>query len=470
VANPDRLSGLDASFLALEKGGAHMHVGSVLVLEGEAPRYEDLIAHIENRLHLVPRYRQKLAFPPLAQARPVWVDDPHFNAGYHVRHTALPEPAGEDELRRLAGRVFSQQLDCAKPLWEIWLVDRCGDGRFALVCKTHHALVDGISGVDIVTVLFDLEPDPPEPDPPPAWYPRPEPSGVSLFADAVLERVSAPVDAVRGAVGAVTAPGAAARTLAGMASMAATGLASAPPSPLNTRIGPHRRFAWVEADLDRFKGVKGALGGTVNDVVLAVVTGALRAHLLRRGRDPEGLELKAMVPVSVRADAERGALGNRVTAMYAPLPVGLADPLERFRAVHEAIGDLKASGQAVSAEALTQLAGFAAPTVLDQAARLQARQRFFNVTVTNVPGPQFPLYILGRRMLAFYPMVPVVLNTALGIAIISYDGKIFFGLLGDYDAMADLDDFAADLGSAIDELATAAGVPARRRRRAKTRV
>jgi diacylglycerol O-acyltransferase / wax synthase len=481
VANPDRLSGLDASFLALEKDGAHMHVGSVLVLEGDAPAYEDLIAQIERRLHLVPRYRQKLAFPPLAQARPVWVDDPHFNVGYHVRHTALPEPAGEAELRRLAGRVFSQQLDRAKPLWEIWLVERCGDDRFALVCKTHHALVDGISGVDIITVLFDLEPDPPEPDPPPAWYPRPEPSGVSLFADTLVERVSAPVHAARGAVGAITAPGgaartrgsvsvfAAARTLAGMASMAAAGVASAPPSPLNTRIGPHRRFGWVEADLDRFKAVKGALGGTVNDVVLAVVTGALRAHLLRRGRDPEGLELKAMVPVSVRADAERGALGNRVTAIYAPLPVGLAEPLERFRAVHAAVGDLKASGQAVSAEALTQLAGFAAPTVLDQAARLQARQRFFNVTVTNVPGPQFPLYILGRRLLAFYPKVPLVLNTALGIAIMSYDGKIFFGLLGDYDAMADLDDFAADLRASIDELATAAGVPARRRRRAKTR-
>jgi diacylglycerol O-acyltransferase / wax synthase len=469
VANPDRLSGLDASFLALEKDGAHMHVGSVLVLEGDAPRYEALIERIESRLHLVPRYRQRLAFPPLSQARPVWVDDPHFNAGYHVRHTALPPPAGEHELRRLAGRVFSQQLDRAKPLWEIWLVERVGDDRFALVCKTHHALVDGISGVDIMTVLLDLEPDPPEPDPPPAWYPRPEPSGISLFADTWLERASAPLDAARSAAAAVSAPGGstagAARTLGGLASMAAAGLAGAPPSPLNTRIGPHRRFAWVEADLDRFKAIKGALGGTVNDVVLAVVAGALRALLIRRGRDPAGLELKAMVPISVRADTERGALGNRVSAMYAPLPVGLADPLERFRAVHAAVGDLKASGQAVGAEALTQLAGFAAPTVLNQAARLQSRQRFFNLTVTNVPGPQFPLYILGRKLLAFYPKVPLVLNTALGIAILSYDGGIFFGLLGDYDAMSDLDDFAGDLQDAIAELSGAAGVPTDGRRR-----
>jgi diacylglycerol O-acyltransferase len=241
--------------------------------------------------------------------------------------------------------------------------------------------------------------------------------------------------------------------------MAAAGIGGAPTSPLNTRIGPHRRFAWVDSDLAQFKAIKGAAGGTVNDVVLAVVTGALRDHLLRRGRDPSGMELKAMVPVSIRADEERGALGNRVAAIYAPLPVGLADPLERFETIHTALADLKQSGQAVGAERLTQLAGFAVPTVLNQAARLQSRQRFFNLTVTNVPGPQFPLYLMGRRLHAFYPKVPLVLNTALGIAIMSYDGKLFFGLLGDYDEMADIDDFAADLRAAIAELATAAGVP-----------
>jgi diacylglycerol O-acyltransferase / wax synthase len=284
-----------------------------------------------------------------------------------------------------------------------------------------------------------------------------------LLAEALLERASTPMDVARAAAGLVAAPreaaGAAAKTLTGLASMASAGVAGAPPSPLNKRIGPHRRFAWVESDLDRFKAVKGALGGTVNDVVLAVVTGALRAHLVRRGRDPEGLDLKAMVPVSVRAEDQRGALGNQVTAMYAPLPVGLADPLERFRTVHEALGDLKASAQAIGAERLTRLAGFAAPTILDQAARLQSRQRFFNVTVTNVPGPQVPLYMLGRRLRSFHPKVPLVLNTALGIAIMSYDGRISFGLLGDYDAMDDLDAFAADLAHAIDELSAAAGVP-----------
>jgi WS/DGAT/MGAT family acyltransferase len=253
--------------------------------------------------------------------------------------------------------------------------------------------------------------------------------------------------------------------------MAAAGLSGAPPSPLNVRIGPHRRFAWASSDLATFKAIKDALGGTINDVVLTVVTGALRAHLFRHGRDPEGLELKAMVPISVRADADRGALGNQVAAMYAPLPVGLENPVDRFRFVHAAMKGLKESGQAVGAQAITRLADAAAPTVLDQAARLQSRQRFFNLTVTNVPGPQVPLYLLGRRLEAFYPKVPLVLNTALGIAIMSYDGHIFFGLLGDYDALADIDALAADLDAAIAGLARAAGLgpPARRRRRTPAR-
>src|SRR5215207_682291 len=268
MPNPDRLSGLDASFLSLERSGAHMHVGSVLVFEGEAPDYEDLVAAIGRRLHLVPRYRQKLAFPPMVQARPVWVDDPHFNAGYHVRHTALPAPAGEAELRRLAGRVFAQRLDRAKPLWELWLVDRVGQDRFAIVAKTHHCLVDGVSGVDITTVLFDLDPDPPpQPDPEP-WVPGPEPSRAALLADALADRATAPIALARAAATAVSHPydamAAGATALGGLAAITQAGLAGAPHSPLNVRIGPHRRFTWVDADLQAFKDVKDALGGTVN--------------------------------------------------------------------------------------------------------------------------------------------------------------------------------------------------------------
>jgi diacylglycerol O-acyltransferase len=441
----DRLTGLDASFLAFEKGGAHMHVGTVLVFDGPAPPYEALTEHVERALHLVPRYRQRLAHPPLGLDRPVWTDDPHFNIGYHVRHTALPEPASERELRRLAGRLFSQQLDREKPLWELWLVDELGDGRFALIGKTHHALVDGIAGVDLLTVLFDLEPDPPPGGGCGLQSGPGSRGGAELLATALVDRVTAPLAVAREALGHPL------RTLGGLVALASAG-AGAPASPLNVKIGPHRRFAWADADLHAFKQVKNRLGGTINDVVLTVVTGALRAHLFRHGRDPEGMELKAMVPISVRADADRGALGNQVAAMYAPLPVGIADPVERFRTVHAALAGLKESGQAVGAQAITRLADAAAPTILTQAARLQARQRFFNLTVTNVPGPQVPLYVLGRRLEAFYPLVPLVLNTALGIAVMSYDGKLFFGLLGDYDALPDLDALAGDLEAAIVEL------------------
>jgi diacylglycerol O-acyltransferase len=464
VPNADRLTGLDASFLAIEKGGAHMHVGSVLILEGPAPGYDEFVATIEERLHLVPRYRQKLAFPPLGQGRPVWVDDPHFNARYHVRHTALPDPAGAEQLRRAAGRVFSQALDRTKPLWEIWLVDAVGEDEFALVCKTHHALVDGISGVDIMAVLFDLQREAAPRDPAPPWYPRPEPSAAALLADTLADRAETPVAVARALGGALASPRAALRAGEALARLGVASLGSAPPSPLNVRIGPHRRFAWAAAELDRFKAIKDALGGTVNDVVLTVVAGALRALLLRRGRDPEDTVLRAMVPVSVRTDAQRGALGNRVSAVYAPLPVGVGDPRARFEEVHAAMGDLKASGQAVGAEALTSLAGFAAPTILDQAARLIGSQRLYNLVVTNVPGPQQPLYMLGRRLSAFYPLVPLSPNTALGIAIMSYDGRVFFGLLGDYDAMDDLDELARDVERALDELFTAAGAPAPARR------
>jgi WS/DGAT/MGAT family acyltransferase len=460
VANPDRLTGLDASFLHLERESAHMHVGSVLVFDGDEPSHEELIAQIERRLHLVPRYRQRLAFVPLQQGRPVWVDDPHFNPEYHIRHTALPRPGTEAELKRLAGRLFSQELDRSKPLWEIWLVSGLRGDRFAMIAKTHHALVDGISGVDITTVLFDTSPEPaPMPAPEP-WIPGPEPSGAQLLADALLERSIVPGEIVRGLRALVRGPrqvlGKARDSLGAVGALAFAG--GAPPSPLNVKIGPHRRFTWVDGDLDQVKAIKNELGGTVNDVVLAAVALALGRFLRGRGVDTEGMRLKAMVPVSVRADAERGALGNRVAAMSAPLPTDVEDPVECFEIVHEAMGGLKESGQAVGAQVLTDLADFAPPTIMSQAARLQARQRFFNLVVTNVPGPQFELFMLGRPLTALYPQVPLTVNAGLGIAIMSYCGRLNFGLLGDYDVMPDLEQVGEDLGAAVDELALAAGV------------
>ena len=464
MANKDRLTGLDSSFLHLERDSAHMHVAGISVFTGDAPSYDELVEAIESRLHLVPRYRQRLGFVPLGQGRPVWVDDPHFNVCYHLRHTALPRPGGDDKLKRLAGRVFSQALDRSRPLWELWLVEGLADGRFALLSKTHHALVDGISGVDIATVLFDTSPDPmPVARPEQEWIARPLPSRAQLLADALRERATVPSEAVRGIRATVRGPRAVAtratKALGNVSALARAGMQAAPPSPFNVRIGPHRRFTWVRADLAGFKAIKNSLGGTVNDVVLAVVAAALGRYLRLHGRDTDGVALKAMVPVSVRADIERGALGNRVAAMWATLPVGMTDPVERLHTVSEAMVGVKQSGQAVGAEILTALSGFAPPTIIAQAARLQARQRLFNLVVTNVPGPQFPLYLLGRELEAIYPMVPLAENTALGVAILSYNGQLNFGLVGDYDALADLEVLADELRSSIDELAVSAGAP-----------
>ncbi len=466
----DRLSALDTSFLHLETGGAHMHVASILVFAGVAPTHEEFLAGVEPRLHLVPRYRQRLAHVPLGQGRPVWVDDPHFNIAYHVRHAALPAPGGERELRNLAGRLFAQPLDRTKPLWEMVLVERIqdedGERRFAVIAKTHHALVDGVSGVDIMSIVFDLAPDagpPPVPESP--WVPRPAPTASELLAEALLERVTVPREAARGLRALTRAPrevaGRAAETLTGLGSLAFSGTGSpAPPTPLNVEIGPHRRYTWVDTDLATFKAIKTALGATLNDVVLASVSLALGRFLRERGELTEQLELTAMVPVSVRADAQRGALGNRVAAMWAPLPVGVEDPAEVVAIVHDAMQGLKESGQAVGAATLTALADFAPPTIMTQAARLQARQRYFNVVVTNVPGPQLPLYMLGRRLERFYPVVPLARMQALGIAVMSYDGQLGYGLLADYDALPDLESLAGHLRDAIGDLARAAEVAA----------
>ncbi|HEU0250541.1 MAG TPA: wax ester/triacylglycerol synthase family O-acyltransferase [Solirubrobacteraceae bacterium] len=465
MSNPDRLTGLDSAFLHLEaNGSAHMHVASVMVFEGPAPGYDELLEHILSRLHLVPRYRQRLAFVPFGQGRPVWADDPHFNPRYHIRHTGLPQPEDETELKQLAGRIFSQRLDRSKPLWEIWLVQRMAGDRFALIAKTHHALVDGISGVDITTVLFDAAPEPPGGARPPVpWVARPLPGSAKLLADALLERSTAPAEMLRGARAMLRAPkralGHVKDTLVGVGATTLAGVsAPAPPSPFNVDITPHRRYTWVDAELAQFKAIKDSLGGTLNDVVLAAVSLALGRHMRVQGFDTEGLLLKAMVPVSVRADAERGALGNRVTAMWAPLPVGVTDPAQCLAQIRAEMDEIKQSGQAVGAEALTNLAGFAPPTILSQAARLQARQRFFNLVVTNVPGPQFPLYLLGHRLQHLYPVVPLAHRQALGIAVMSYDGHLGFGLLGDYDALPELETIAEELRRAIAALAKAAGV------------
>src|SRR5271166_4697208 len=467
MANPDRLTALDSTFLHLEDHStAHMHVASVMVFEGESPALSELVEHLVNRLHLVPRYRQRLAYVPLGQGRPVWTDDPHFNPYYHIRHTALPAPADEAALKRLAGRLFSQRLDRSKPLWEIWLVQTLAGGRLALIAKTHHALVDGISGVDITTVLFDTAREPVTPPAPPtAWSAKPLPGAAKLLGEALIERSTVPAEMARGARAVLRTPRKVLfQVKESLASIGATTLAGinapAPASPFNVDIGPHRRYTFVDADLSQFKAIKDSLGGTLNDVVLGAVALALGRYLRDHGHDTEGLVLKAMVPVSVRTKSQRGALGNQVAAMWAPLPVGVENPADCLQRVSRAMDDLKQSGQAVGAQVLTNLAGFAPPTILSQAARLQARQPFFNLVVTNVPGPQFPLYLLGHRLQVLYPVVPLARRQALGIAVMSYDGHLGFGLLADYDALPGLEGLMRDLRWAIAALARAAKAPA----------
>ena len=465
MTNPDRLSGLDSAFLHLERGGAHMHVASIMVFSGEAPRYDEFLRFLQSRLDRVPRYRQRLAFVPLEQGRPVWVDDPHFNVRYHLRHSALPSPGEDAQLAALAGRLFAERLDRDKPLWEMNLVEGLSAGsdglpRFAVIVKTHHALVDGISGVDITSVLFSASPDEAPLPAAAEWIPRPLPSSADLFGDALIERFSDPSEVSRAARALVRSPRRAIGELGGRleqtGALAWAGVRSAPPTPLNQPIGSHRRYGWVNASLASFKQIKNGLDGTINDAVLTTVSLGLGRWLRRRGTDTAGLTLTAMVPVSVRSEDQSGDLGNRVSALWAPLPVFEQDPAAAFRYIAKKMGDLKLSDQAVGADTLTELAGFAPPTIASQAARLQSRQRLFNLVVTNVPGPQQPLYLLGRRLDALYPVVPLTTKTALGIAAMSYCGRLSFGLLADYDALPDLGDVVADFKGALFDLGRAA--------------
>src|SRR3954449_6110160 len=467
-AHGDRLSAVDATFLAQERANSHMHVGAVLIFEGPAPAYDDFLTQIRSRLHLVPRYRHKLAFPPVETGRPVWIDDSSFNLEYHVRHTALPHPGSEEQLRALAARIHSQRLDRAKPLGETWLVQGLEDGRFALISKTHHALVDGIAGVDLMTVLFDATPVPQElPHEGEPWEPAPEPHALQLAARGVRGLAALPFELAGRAATALTHPGESLEqlreALEGVGEVAWAALNPAPATPLNVPIGPHRRLGFVRNDLADFKRVKDALGGTVNDVVLAVVAGGLRAWLRDRGVRTEGLELRALVPVSIRTHEQHDNMGNRIVAMRGPLPVYVEDPVARLRVVRQAMDGLKESKQAVGAEVITGLEALAPPTILAQASRLQFSTRLFNLLVTNVPGPQFPLYVLGRELEDLFPVAFLPENQSLAVAVMSYNGRMDFGLLGDYDAMPDLEALGDALRDSLAELVDAAR-PAPRRR------
>jgi WS/DGAT/MGAT family acyltransferase len=457
----DRLTAVDASFLSNESASSHMHVGAILIFEGPPPRYVDLVEHVRGRLGQVPRFRQKLVVPPLETGRPLWADDVNFNLSYHIRHTALPEPGGEAQLKRLTGRVFSQQLDRSKPLWELWLVQGLERDRFAILTKTHHAMVDGISGVDIGTVLFDLEPVPKPAAVEDDWVPQKSPSTAELVGRGLGDAIELPIKVAEKAVDAIRHPEIAARkaveALEALSEVVSQFADPAPDVPLNQPIGPHRRYVWARSELATFKQIKDTFGGTVNDVVLAVVTSSIRNWLHSRGVRTEGLELRALVPVSIRAEDEQGNLGNRITLMRGPLPVYIEDPIRRLHTISEEMAGLKESKQALGAEMISRFNDFAPPTLLAQASRLNFSTRLFNLLVTNVPGPQIPLYVLGRELEEVFPVAFLPQNHALAIAIMSYHGKIGFGLLADYDSMEDINIVGDGINEALHELLEAAG-------------
>jgi diacylglycerol O-acyltransferase len=449
----ERLSALDATFLDIEDNSAHMHVGAVAIFEGRPPSFEEFLALVASRLDRVPRLRQRLAHVPYH--RPVWVDDEEFDLERHVRQLALPAPGGDGALKQLAGLLFGQRLERDQPLWDVWLVEGVGPDRFAVITRTHHCMVDGVSGVDVGTVILDPRPSQ-EPIPPAApWTPRPTPAERRLWLDSVRERLAAPVDLARR----VLAPAgrrSVKHLLEGLVPLGQlAALGRAPPTSLNGRTGPRRRFDLATLDLPTVKRVRSAFGATSNDVLLAVVAGALGEFLAGRGETPPE-NLRVMVPVSVRNAASKGAVGNRVSAMFCPLPAAEPDPGERLRKVMQATRAAKARRQSDGALALCQLGDLAPAPVVSRAVRLHTALRFWNLLVTNVPGPRIPLYLRGRRMVGCHPIVPLSQGTTLGIALLGYGNTIGVGLLGDAEAVRDLPRLATAIPRALAELAARA--------------
>jgi len=454
----DRLSFMDATFLYVENEFNHMHIAVVAIFEGPPPHGDDIETMISSKLHLVPRYRQKVRFVPFDAGQPVWCDDHHFNLGYHVRHTALPKPGSDEQLRTLVGRVMSQQLDRAKPLWELWVVEGLSEGRWAILSKTHHCMVDGVAGSDLLGLLMDETPDAEHPLPEP-WEPEPVPTTLSLWADSIVDGIKSPREGLRALRKVVSTP---ARLLEGIEEVS-DGLStfrrfasSEVESSLNGPIGPHRRWYWAATNIKEIKKVRIAHGGTVNDVVLAAITNGFRELMLTRGEPVEGMCVRTLVPVSLRREDQHGEFNNRVSAMFAELPMDIDDPVGRLVSLHEQMSDLKEHHQAAAAETLTSLSGFAPPALLALGARLFAgvEQHAVQTVTTNVPGPQRPMYAAGRRMLSAYPYVPLAGSVRIGVAIFSYAGNLTFGITGDWETTEDIDVLAKGIEAGIADLLT----------------
>jgi WS/DGAT/MGAT family acyltransferase len=457
---PDRLSALDASFLYLEDQTTPMHVGGIAVFR--KPRtgfdYDGLVALIEQRLSLVPRYRQKVVQVPGRLARPVWADDPDFDVTYHVRRSALPKPGSDEQLNDLAARLMSRPLDHTRPLWETYLVEGLERNRIAVITKTHHAMVDGIGAVELGQVILDVSATP-RPPTESLWMPQPEPGVTQLVFDAVAEMVQRPGELVENARSAAMDAAATVQKVAeavtGIVSAAKAAARPAPGSPLNVRISHQRRFATTRTKLDDFRAVRKTHGGTVNDVVLATVSGALRNWLLSRGEAVNSYQtIRALVPLSVRDTESENGVGSKVQAYLVDLPVGESNPVVRLHHISHAMRAHKESGESVAADTLVRVGGLTPPTLHALGARAASSfsRRIFNVVVTNVPGPQVPLYAAGAKMIEMFPIVPLAKNQALSIGVTSYDGGVYFGLNADRDAMSDVDVVAGMVEESLEEL------------------
>lgn len=453
------LTAADASLLREERAAsAHMHVGGVSILEGPAPSIVELRAHVLHRLERVPRYRTTLVPPPFGIGRPHWAVDPRFLIEHHVRHVGLPRPGDEQELRTAAARLFSQRLDRSRPLWELWVVEGLEDGRFAVVTKSHQALVDGVVAVDLLTALLDAEPDPlPVQRERPAgrWLAPPLPTSAQLVAHAVRAGARAAASRPLRLVGTAVRPAEglaqAAAGAAGLGDRVSQRVKPAPPSPLNVPIGPHRRLSRVGVPVADLKRVKDTFGGTVNDVVLALVAGAIRHWMTERGLQTDGVELRAAVPVAVEA---RRREPRPIALLHAPLPIGEPDALVRLERIRRGMSESTAGRNAVTVDRLTASEEFSPPSILAQASRLRLDERRFNLLVTNVPGPQEDVFLLGRRLETTVPVPFLSGDRALAVAVTSYAGTAEFGLLGDLDKLSDIDVLVDGVRASLDELLT----------------
>ncbi len=456
-----RLAGMDRFFLVSEDDAAHMHIAATIVLDAgpllkpeggiDIDRIRDYVA---SRLPSIPRYRQVLNYSPI-EKHPLWVDDQHFNIHYHVRHTSLPRPGNDRQLKHLSARVMSQQLDRAKPLWELWVVEGLEGNRLALISKTHHCMVDGLSGVDLLAVLMSDDPNQQIEDVP-AFDPKPAPSNFEMVRDELVRRADESLQMAKGLVRTAISPSRiqdeVIGRIRGLAETLNTGLQPSSRTPFNQKIGPHRRFDYVSMDLSDVRAVKEKLGGTVNDVVLATVTGAVRRFFEYREVELEELDFRVLAPVSVRSEDARGTLGNQISMWLLSLPVAEKDPRRRFELINRETSRLRETNQALGAQTLIQVTNWTGSTLLSLASQLLHRARPFNMVVTNVPGPQMPLYLQGARIRSCYPLVPLFANQALGVALFSYDGKLFWGFNGDYDLMPDMYLFADAIVASFNEL------------------